>query len=57
MTIRDQANAGIPHLFSVLNACGFAAVILATGGIVAIHLESSTLPRLLPGYFCLRTKG
>jgi hypothetical protein len=57
MTIRDQANAGIPHLFSVLNVCGFAAVILAAGGIVAIHLERSTLPSTASGLFLFKNQG
>jgi hypothetical protein len=57
MTIRDQANAGIPHLFSVLNACGFAAVMLAAGGIAAIHLERSTLPSTSSGLFLLKSQG
>jgi hypothetical protein len=57
MTIRDQANAGIPHLFLVLNKCGFAAVMLAAGGIAAIHLERSTLPSTSSGLFLLKSQG
>jgi D-alanine transfer protein len=57
MTIRDHPNADMPHLFSALIACGFAAVILAAGGIVAIHLERSTLRSTASELFLLKNQG
>jgi D-alanine transfer protein len=48
---------GMPHLFSGLIASGLAAAALFAGGIVAIHLEHTTVPSTAPELFPLKNQG
>jgi D-alanine transfer protein len=54
---RAHAKKVLPHLFPGLIAFGLASSVLFVGGMVAIHLEHTTLPSTAPELFPLKNQG
>jgi D-alanine transfer protein len=54
---RAHAKKLLPHLFSGLIAFGLASSVLFAAGMVAIHLEHTTLPSTAPELFPLKNQG
>ena len=49
--------AGRPHLFSAVTACGLVAAILVAGRIVAVHVEQTHFPAVAPEVFPQKNQG
>jgi D-alanine transfer protein len=57
VTVRVNANAGVPHLASALMACGLVAAILFAARTIAICVEQSTISSTAPKAFSLKNQG
>src|SRR6266516_1189409 len=57
MMARAHARQGMPHLFSGLIASGLAAAVLFGAGMVAVHLEQTTILSTIPELFSLKNQG
>src|SRR2546430_12201633 len=57
MVLCASGRQGMPHLFSGLIALGVAAAVLLGGGIVAVHLEHTTIVSSAPELFPLKKQG
>jgi D-alanine transfer protein len=53
----DQSRRGMPHLFSGLIASGLVATVLFGVGMVAVHLEHTTILATAPELFPLKKQG
>jgi len=52
-----HARQSMPHLFSGLIASGLAAAVLFGAGMVAVHLEHTTILSTVPELFSLKNQG
>jgi D-alanine transfer protein len=57
MMERSNGRQGMPHLFSGLIAIGFTAAVLLGVGMVATHLEHTTILSTAPEQFPLKKQG
>src|SRR5947208_4192278 len=57
MVSRANGRQGMPHLFSGLLATGFTAAVLLGVGMVAAHLEHTTIVSSAPELFPLKKQG